>query len=144
MNLKKWKKIILASIVTIIVILAIIGAIIIFQNIGDVEVHLYVSNQSFDDNPVNITIKIDGKERFNRECRVDGQHNWTLVEFKLSKGSHWIKAIENDHGIEKKVSFSVHNEVWIVVDYWYYSTLHYNPTQRDFTIDFSNEPVYFM
>ena len=51
---------------------------------------LYVSNQSFAIDPVDIIILIDGEPAVDQELYVDGQHNWQKFQFLLLEGKHQI------------------------------------------------------
>jgi len=143
--MKKWIKIIILISIIFVLIIACVGTLLYYYfYIGNVTVHLYVSNQSFADPSVNLTVTIDGVEKFSKQCWVDDQHNWSHIEFELSKGKHTIEVNENDHNIINERKFSVHDDLWIVVDYWYYPESHYNPTPRHISIDFHDEQVFFL
>jgi hypothetical protein len=49
---------------------------------------LYVSNQSFALDPVDIKVYIDGFLVVNRDFYVKGQHNWIRFQFQLGGGTH--------------------------------------------------------
>jgi hypothetical protein len=52
---------------------------------------LYVTNQSFDLSPVDITIHIDGKKAVSGEFHVKDQHHWVRHTFELAEGKHKIQ-----------------------------------------------------
>lgn len=115
--------------------------------VEDPNVHVYTSNQSFDDPTADLLVSIDGEAVFDGEAKVEGQHNWMLREAKLVPGIHRIEALERDNGARASKTFFLPagEERWIVVDYW-------NPMREGsgedgedagFTIHVSEEPVAF-
>ena len=115
--------------------------------VSDPNVHVYTSNQSFDDPTADLLVTIDGEAVFDGEAKVESQHNWMLREAKLAPGSHTLVALERETGARDSRSFSFRagEERWIVVDYW-------NPMRQGsgeggdgpgFTIHVSEEPVAF-
>jgi len=109
--------------------------------------HLYVSNQSFSDSLINISISIDEVEYFNKSCFVGDQHIWEYIEFNLSKGKHDFVAIELNSNTIGFTTFDIQNENWIVIDFWYYTESdfpHASPEPRHFTFDISSTEVGFV
>jgi len=101
-----------------------------------------VSNQSFAQNPVDITIHIDGKKAVSAEFEVADQHNWIEYRFKLTSGHHELVAF-SDMGkatMEKIFETNDNQHYWAVVDYWYYPKQN---GKRCFSFRISNEPIYF-
>jgi len=101
---------------------------------------LYVSNQSFDDPTVRITISIDDQVVVEQDFDVESQHNWIKFEPEVGPGDHSLRAV-SDTGAEYTVDFTVPGGEprWAVVDYWWY------PKQgaRQFTFDISDKPIGF-
>jgi len=87
----------------------------------DANVRLWVSNQSFDDDPVTIGITIDGVELVARPFYVESQHNWTLVPIEAPAGRHIIHVV-SDTGAELLESFMLPDagRRYALVDSWYY------------------------
>ncbi|MCK9555939.1 hypothetical protein M0R36_09035 [bacterium] len=110
---------------------------------------LYISNQSFDVNPVDIKIYIDGKLVVNQDFDVTGnrvpQHNWQKFEFNLSIGSHrlFVSSKKGDATLEKE--FEISKKHWAVVDYWYYPkvTGGAGPTPKSFSFHIQDEQIRF-
>lgn len=106
------------------------------------DLHLYVSNQSFDQPTADILVTVDGLVAFDGEAKVEGQHNWMLRELGLAPGTHRIEALERDTGTRASVDFDLPagKERWAVVDYW-------NPTgpgkEPGFTVSVHEEQVHF-
>jgi hypothetical protein len=86
----------------------------------DGNLRLYVSNQSFDIDPVDIEIAIDGRRAVAGEFRVEGQHNWILYRFALAPGRHVLRATAHDGRVRLVRRFTMERRLWAVVDFWYY------------------------
>jgi hypothetical protein len=101
---------------------------------------LYVSNQSFDDDPVRITISIGGEVVVDDEFAVEGQHNWVEFTPDIEPGHHTLIAT-SDTGAEFTVDLELPEGEprWAVVDYWFYP----DQEPRRFTFDISDEPIGF-
>ncbi len=110
---------------------------------------LYVSNQSFAITPVDIEIDIDGKHAIQDEFDVTGnsvpQHNWIRFIFRLSPGTHKIRASSKHGEARIKEGFRVEAKHWAVLEYWYYPTIEggTGPTPKSFTFHIQNTPVHF-
>ena len=103
-------------------------------------VTLYVSNQSFDDPSVGITITIDGAVVADQDFDVEGQHNWIEFDLDLTAGDHRLIAM-SDTGTELVVDFSTELDLprWAVISYWWYA----EEGAANFTFDISDEPLGF-
>lgn len=108
-----------------------------------VPVGLSVSNQSFDDPTVELTIKIDGKVVMDQQLEVDSQHTWVGIELALPAGDHELVAT-SDSGLEDAFTFSIPADEprYLTLAYWWYS--HENEEQygeeSKFTFDVRDEP----
>lgn len=105
-------------------------------------VRLWVSNQSFEDDPVEIRIEIDGEVVVDRAFAVESQHNWIAFDITgLSTGMHSLIA-ESDTGARIDDSFTLpeRESRSLVIDYWYYPD---DAQGRFFTFSESDEPVAF-
>ncbi len=103
---------------------------------------LYVSNQSFDITPVDITIHIDGKLAVSSDFEVGSQHNWIKYIFELAPGSHTLVALSEIGVTEMAEEIEITDEpVWAVVNFWYDSD---TDDESAFTFQIQNEPIYFM
>jgi hypothetical protein len=87
----------------------------------DANLHLWVSNQSFEDDPVRVTVTIDGVEVITRPFTVEGQHNWILFPVKAPSGPHVVRAV-SDTGAELRQGITLPDvgRRYAVLDYWYY------------------------
>lgn len=106
------------------------------------EVKLWVSNQSFTDDPVSVIVRLDGIPIVSESFFVEGQHNWqSFLVGGLAPGEHTLTA-ESDTGVTTSWTFTLPEDEarWLVVDYWY------EPGEADgrrFTFHESDEPVVF-
>lgn len=88
---------------------------------GPGEVKLWLSNQSFTDDPVAVSIVIDGEPALDADLEVMGQHNWIPFEVGgLNPGLHTITA-RSDTGAEFTGTFTLPagEPRWLVLDYWF-------------------------
>ncbi|MGH8911562.1 MAG: hypothetical protein ACRDVD_03545 [Acidimicrobiia bacterium] len=101
---------------------------------------LYISNQSFVDPTVTITITIDGERVIDQDFDVEGQHNWIEFIPDAEPGDHILTATSNT-GAELTIEFNLPDDEprWAVIDYWYYP----DEGPRKFTFDISDEPLAF-
>jgi hypothetical protein len=79
---------------------------------------LYVSNQSFDRQTVDIRVLIDGRPAVDADFAVENQHNWIEYRFALDDGPHtlWAESVRGNAVFEE--DFTVKGKRWAVVDYW--------------------------
>lgn len=73
---------------------------------AEAELVLHVSNQSFDDEKVRLTVMIDAVTVVDGDFHVEDQHNWVSFPLALSSGRHEIMA-ESDSGATLRESFEV-------------------------------------
>lgn len=87
----------------------------------EAQLHLWVSNQSFIDDPARITVTIDGIEVVDQEFDVEGQHNWQLFPIALPAGEHRLEVVAGD-GTTLAETFRTRAERprYAVVDYFHY------------------------
>lgn len=106
------------------------------------QVKLWVSNQSFEDDPVAVMIEIDGVQVVDDSFEVGGQHNWfSFLVDGLEPGEHTLTAT-SDTGAAFEGTFTLPPDEprWMVVDYWYYPD---DAEGRHFTLNESEEPIAF-
>ena len=102
--------------------------------------HLYVSNQSFDIDPVNIQVYIDGEMIVDGTFRVESQHTWILFDLELEPGEHTLRAVGNNGDAELAETFNISDEHWGAVGFWASPTDAQEPM---FTFDVEAEPIVF-
>lgn len=86
------------------------------------DLQLFVSNQSFEDDEVLVSVTIDGVELIARTFDVEGQHNWVLFSVELPPGRHDLE-VTSDTGATLTETFRTPRSGvrHAVVDYWYYA-----------------------
>ncbi len=86
---------------------------------AEADLVLYVSNQSFDDEKVRLTVAIDGVTVVDGDFDVEGQHNWVSFPLAMSIGRHEITA-ESDSGGTLRTSFEIRRgkTSYAVIDHW--------------------------
>ena len=86
-------------------------------------VALLVSNQSFDVNPVDIAISIDGQAVVQGEFDVQGdqppQHNWRRYDLQLEDGAHALVAKSSKGQAQQHTTFQLPGVRTITIAYWY-------------------------
>ena len=108
--------------------------------------HLYVSNQSFDIDPVRIEVFVDDLAVICQDFDVGDQHNWVLFDMELEPGTHTIRAVGNEGAAELTETFEIGGERWAVIDFWYYSEDEgegQGEGGQTFTFDIMDEPIGF-
>lgn len=84
------------------------------------DLHLFVSNQSFDDTMVDLTVSVDGTELVSGPFNVEGQHTWCQFPAKVSPGRHVVTVV-SDTGAElrERLALPETGRRYAVIDYWY-------------------------
>lgn len=86
---------------------------------GEADLLLYLSNQSFEDETVNLTVTIDDVTVVDGGFAVENQHNWVSFPLALSPGRHQITA-QSDSGATLRTSFEIPRvqKRYAVIDHW--------------------------
>jgi myo-inositol catabolism protein IolC len=101
---------------------------------------LYVSNQSFADDPVGIRVEIDGRVVVDGVFAVDSQHTWIEYPLTLPAGTHPVRATSTTGVVSTHDLVLPEDETrWAVLEYWHYP----DDTPRSFTFHISDRPVGF-
>jgi hypothetical protein len=110
---------------------------------GEVQpVTLYVSNQSFSVDPVDITITLDDEVVVAQDFLVEGQHNWIEFALELAGGEHGIE-VRSARGLATYEGvLPVDGPLWVVIDYW--GGAESEDGAPMFSVYVSTEPVAFM
>lgn len=86
----------------------------------DGNFHLYISNQSFAEDPIDIRVWIDGELTVQQYFFVGSQHNWQHYRLWLKPNStHTIRVVSQRGKAELEQHFEMTDERFAVVDYWY-------------------------
>jgi hypothetical protein len=90
-----------------------------FVETEQADLVLYVSNQSFDDEEVRLTVVVDGVTVVDGDFHVEDQHNWISFPLSLSPGVHEVTA-EADVGAALSESFRVPGDKtrFAIIEYW--------------------------
>lgn len=85
----------------------------------EADLVLHVSNQSFDDEEVHLTVALDGVTVVDGDFHVEDQHNWVTFPLAVPAGDHEITA-EADSGATMTESFQLPADQtrYAVVDHW--------------------------
>ncbi len=79
---------------------------------------LFVSNQSNQTNPVDITIYLDGRLAVNQDFLVGSGHNIVRFQFQLDPGTHTLRSITTRGQSDATATFDLPSTPWGVVDFW--------------------------
>ena len=105
------------------------------------NVTLLISNQSFDIDPVDIEIRIDGdvvvKDNFNVQKGELAQHNWQQYHLHLSNGSHQLTATAKKGKAQLQTELLVEGTQTVMIAYWKNSRLDNQKQKAHFTIESS-------
>ena len=107
---------------------------------------LYVSNQSFADDAVEIAVTIDGEQVVNDRFTVQGQHNWVTYPLNLSPGAHQVE-MTSSTGVSETASLELPADGprYATLSYWYYPPDQpgSESTPRSFHFEVSDSPMGF-
>jgi hypothetical protein len=85
-------------------------------------VHLVVGNQSFEVDPVDIDVTVDGEVVAEGSFSVGGdqppQHNWKRYEVDLAPGPHVVVASSPHDGARAELTIDVPAVQTVTVAYW--------------------------
>jgi hypothetical protein len=81
---------------------------------------LFVSNQSFAINPVDIAVSIDGTPVLQKYFDVGNQHSFYRFVFELPPGQHRITAKSSKGNATLDRSFTVEGKQSGTLFFWYY------------------------
>ncbi len=78
---------------------------------------LYVANQSFDVNPVDIKVTIDGVTVAAGAFYAGGGRSWRRYDVRVAAGRHVLRALTRKGGAALKREFAVTGPRWAAVAY---------------------------
>ena len=109
---------------------------------GRADLVLWVSNQSFADDPVHIEVIVDGTKVVDRQFEVGSQHTWVQFPLALDRSGRHAIVARSDTGVAWETTFRVPRgeQRYAVVEYWNYE----DRAGRHFTWHVHDEPVAFM
>jgi hypothetical protein len=104
------------------------------------NVTLLVSNQSFEINPVDIELAIDGQVVVQDEFDVQGdqppQHNWHQFRLQLADGPHGLVAKSARGQARQQATFEVPDVQTVAVAYWHDRQGERSEPEGYFTVEF--------
>jgi hypothetical protein len=84
----------------------------------DANFILYVSNQSFEESRVDISVIIDGKTVVSDFFPVKNHHYWKIYSLQLPLGSHQL-SVKADNGTYKlERPFEISSKHWALISFW--------------------------
>ena len=101
---------------------------------------LYVANQSFDVNPVDIKITIDGKKVAAGTFLAGEGRSWRRYDVRLAPGRHVLRALTRKGGAALKREFDVTGPRWAAVAYRNVSPSRGGRTVRHFAFAIRDKP----
>ena len=117
---------------------------------GTSDLTLWVSNQSYTDKNVDVTVALDGVAIIDRSFNVGDQHNYIEHRIQLDEGTHRLDASTVIDGgkIELSEEFSIEagQQRYAGLNYWHYVPTGPNDTSSDppgFSFDIQDEPIGF-
>ena len=103
------------------------------------NVTLLISNQSFDVNPVDVKVSVDGqavvKDVFDVQGTQPPQHNWQQYHLRLEDGSHSLVVESKKGKAQKHFTFEVSDQHTITIAYWHDSRSGSNKAEGYFTVE---------
>jgi hypothetical protein len=86
---------------------------------GTGTLELYVSNQSFNIDPVDIVVSLDGKEIIAQDFDVEGQHNWVRFNIDVPTGSHKLAVTANGGSAQRDLPIEIGTSTLFgVINFW--------------------------
>ena len=102
---------------------------------------LYVSNQSFAVNPVDVHVEIDGEIVVRDYFWVETQHTFVPFQMNLAQGPHKIRIWSEKEAVKLTKKFDLKDHDIGIVQFWYYDDSHYDPTPRSFSFSTQKGPL---
>jgi len=112
---------------------------------GSAALILYVSNQSFAINPVEIKVFIDGRKVIDDKFKIRYQRNWRKYQFELAKGTHHLRIEATNGDATWEESLDITRKQWGVINYWCQpkDAESLATAVKKITFDLKSEPFYF-
>lgn len=105
---------------------------------------LYVSNQSFAIDPVDIKLSIDNQDVVDQDFYVKNQHkNWRTYRLSLNPGPHILRVESKRGNARLEKTFEVKGRHWAAVNFNYDRPTDYGQTTKQFFFHISSKPIGF-
>jgi hypothetical protein len=83
------------------------------------QLTLFVSNQSFEMELVDVRVELDGQLAVTGDFEVGSQHTWKKFELPAAPGSHVLRVISADSSARLDETFVMDERKWMVLAFWY-------------------------
>ena len=117
---------------------------------GASDLTLWVSNQSYTDKNVDVTVTLDGVVIIDRSFHVGDQHNFIEHRIQLVDGTHRLDAstVIDDETVDLSEEFSIEpgQQRYAGLNYWHYVPTSPNDPSSDppgFSFVIQDEPIGF-
>lgn len=104
---------------------------------------LYVSNQSFHVNPVDIKVTVDGYDLIYDGFYAGDGHNYVRYHIKINAGRHILRAASRKGAAALKQEFEMPADRWAALEYWNAPPGSLNATVKHFTFVIKDKPILF-
>jgi hypothetical protein len=117
---------------------------------GTSNLTLWVSNQSYTDKNVDVTITLNGDIIIDRGFKVGDQHNYIEHRIRLDDGTHTINATTVIDGetvvLSEEFTIEPNQQRYAALNYWHYVPTSPNDTSSDppgFSFTIQDDPIGF-
>jgi hypothetical protein len=105
---------------------------------------LFVSNQSFEMETIDIRVEIDDQLAVSGDFEVGSQHTWLRFDLGLTPGQHRMRVTTSDVAdVALDRTFEMTDRKFGVVSFWYYPAGSPEPTPPQFSLQILDEQPYF-
>lgn len=106
---------------------------------------LHVTNQSFTNSNIDISVEIDGNLLISEHFKVGDQHRYKTFWIALESGEHQLRVWSNKGDATLDMNFTVQDEDNAVLAYWYSPRPKYgNPRPESFSFKLRKGPLIIM
>lgn len=117
---------------------------------GTSDLTLWVSNQSYTDKNVDVTITLNGDIVIDRGFKVGDQHNYIEHRIRLDDGTHTINATTVIDGetvvLSEDFTIEPNQQRYAALSYWHYVPTGPNDPSSDppgFSFTIQDDPIWF-
>jgi len=103
-----------------------------YTKLSNVQFTLYISNQSFIIDPVDIQVEMDGIIVVNDKFYVEDQHTFIPSELSLRQGMHQIRIWSVKGNAELSTEFELIDQDMAMITYWHSPNSIFDPTTPGF------------
>jgi hypothetical protein len=96
---------------------------------------LYVTNQSFAVDPVDVRVYIDGQRAVDQKFASLAGHNFVRFEFQIEEGKHTLRMASSHVSDVQSADFVISSTPYAVVEFW---------SSQSTTFEAGGDPPHFM